>query len=311
MWLVLTAQVPILTLYSRYQIHKFDNKFGGSAVEDGIINLGQWWGSGRFWATEECDETTEGHKMSTGIPLVGKIDVVKDILGIFIKAPVYDEKIMHCNKQGLTELGAYLINRMIDYGMMIELDHMSVKTADAVLKIAEARGFSGLISSHTWMQRAKDGSVKHRDIYRLAKAGGYIGAYINDIELMVPYYLDDFLSVQEGTSFLHAVGASTDMAGLGPMAAAPRDSDRNPVQYPYTTDFNTTVHRNKAGTRTFDINTEGMAQYGLLPDYIQDIKIHDKTGRIYESVMNSAEAYLQMWERSTDGKAQATAHFYP
>ncbi len=52
-----------------------------------------------------------------------------------------------------------------------------------------------------------------------------------------------------------------------------------------------------SGNRSFDLNKEGLAHYGLVADHIQDIR-EQTPDRIYESVMNSAEAYLQMWERA-------------
>jgi hypothetical protein len=46
-----------------------------------------------------------------------------------------------------------------------------------------------------------------------------------------------------------------------------------------------------------DYNKDGVAHYGMLADHLQDIR-ERSSSRIYESVMNSAEAYMQMWERS-------------
>jgi len=33
-----------------------------------------------------------------------------------------------------------------------------------------------------------------------------------------------------------------------------------------------TFQRERSGTRTFDLNTDGVAQYGLYPDWIQDLR---------------------------------------
>jgi len=57
------------------------------------------------------------------------------------------------------------------------------------------------------------------------------------------------------------------------------------------------IDKQKTGNRTFDLNNEGLAHYGLVADHIQDIR-EQTDQRIYDSVMNSAEAYLQMWERA-------------
>lgn len=56
-----------------------------------------------------------------------------------------------------------------------------------------------------------------------------------------------------------------------------------------------------SGNRVFDFNQEGMAHYGMLADHIQDIR-ERASSRVYEAVMNSAEAYLQMWERAESNR---------
>src|SRR5207302_9328807 len=52
------------------------------------------------------------------------------------------------NTRGLTDLGAYLIKRMIASHMVIQLDHMDSKTATSALSIAHASHYSGVVSAH-------------------------------------------------------------------------------------------------------------------------------------------------------------------
>lgn len=47
-----------------------------------------------------------------------------------------------------------------------------------------------------------------------------------------------------------------------------------------------------------------MAHYGFIADHIQDVR-ERASNRIYESIMNSAEAYLQMWERAEANQNQS------
>lgn len=69
------------------------------------------------------------------------------------------------------------------------------------------------------------------------------------------------------------------------------------MTYPFKSfDGKYTFHRQKTGNRTFDYNKEGVAHYGLLADHLEDIRnVADE--EVYQSILNSAEAYLQMWER--------------
>ncbi len=280
---------------SLFPTHKFNNRFGGSAVEGGFINVGQWISSGKFFKTKECDARTKGVHIETGFPLIGKLPVLKQILDSIKLNPVYDESIEHCNQDGISPLGVYLVNRMIDKGMMIELDHMSNETATAVLKIADKRHYSGLITSHSWMRAAKNGHLSHYNVKRLLRAGGFAAPYNIETEPMLEA-INDYLEVVEGTPYIQGVGIATDMSGLGVQAPPRKDANSNPMQYPYTTEFGLTFNKQVSGNRIFDINKDGVAHYGLLPDHVQDIREH-ASARIYNAVMNSAEAYLQMWER--------------
>jgi hypothetical protein len=65
-----------------------------------------------------------------------------------------------------------------------------------------------------------------------------------------------------------------------------------------------TLGRQHAGERVYDINVDGVAQYGLYPDWIEDLRQvadeqHPGDGAdIQDDMARGAEAYLQMWERS-------------
>jgi len=77
------------------------------------------------------------------------------------------------------------------------------------------------------------------------------------------------------------------------------------VSYPFTVLGGVEIDKQRAGERVWDINVDGVAQYGLYPDWVQDLrKVADsrRTGAgkdITEDMARGAEAYLQMWERAT------------
>jgi len=184
---------------------------------------------------------------------------------------------------------------MIDKGMLIELDHMSNYTATATMDIVEARNYSGVITSHSWMRDGKNGEV-HPNTRRLIEVGGYSSPYNDNANGLVSK-ISRFLDVAEQTPYLDGVGFGTDMSGLGGQAGPRDDSGTNPLEYPYTSEFGFVFDKQVSGNRVFDLNTDGIAHYGLVADHLQDIR-EQAPQRIYESVMNSAEAYLQMWERA-------------
>jgi microsomal dipeptidase-like Zn-dependent dipeptidase len=278
-----------------YPTHRFDNQFGGARQEDGFINVGQWLATGRFFETEVCDAETRGRNFVSGFPLIGNVPVIKDILDMIGLSPVYDETQPLCNQHGLSDLGVYLINRMIDMGMIIEMDHMSTKTANAVMDIVKARHYSGVISGHSWLNSAQDGSP-HKVQKGIATQGGILAPY-NSPSTSLQGGIDRYLNLVENTPFLNGVPFSTDMGGIGNQAPARADAATNPLLYPFTTEEGIQIDKQVSGNRTFDLNNEGLAHYGLVADHIQDIR-EQTPARIYDSVMNSAEAYLQMWERA-------------
>ncbi|GAA3934069.1 ricin-type beta-trefoil lectin domain protein [Litoribacillus peritrichatus] len=278
-----------------YPAHKFDNHLSGSRVEDGFINVGQLLASDRFFETKECDDETRGKPFKSGFPLIGDVPFIKEILDAAGANPEYDETIDHCNKHGLSELGVYLVNRMIDKKMLIELDHASADSATAIMNIVEARNYSGIISSHSWMNSAKNGGL-HNNMKRLIHSGGFVAPY-NSNASSVGGSISAYLDEVEKTPYLHAVAFGTDMSGLGGQAGPRGDVATNPLSYPFTNEFGLVFDKQVSGNRVFDLNQDGIAQYGLVADHVQDIR-EQTSERIYESVMNSAEAYIQMWERA-------------
>lgn len=60
---------------------------------------------------------------------------------------------------------------------------------------------------------------------------------------------------------------------------------------------NKPLTRSYAGQRDFDINLDGVAHYGMLPDFLQDLKNVGLTDADLLPFFHSAEDYIQMWAR--------------
>ena len=91
------------------------------------------------------------------------------------------------------------------------------------------------------------------------------------------------------------VGIGTDVQGLC------LQSKGGAVSYPFKSyDGNVTFEKPVTGNRFFDYNEEGMAHYGLLAEWVEVLRKEDSkySENIMDIFMNSAEAYLQMWERA-------------
>ena len=109
-------------------------------------------------------------------------------------------------------------------------------------------------------------------------------------------YARDLQAVKK-TPYLKAVGLGTDTSGLAAQPGPRGSASSSPLIYPFTTEFGMKVYRQRSGHRVFDLNNEGLAHYGLLADLIEDTR-QQQGGEVYEALMNSAEGYLQMWERA-------------
>jgi hypothetical protein len=60
---------------------------------------------------------------------------------------------------------------------------------------------------------------------------------------------------------------------------------------------NEPLKRHVQGQRDFDVNIDGVAHYGLLPDFLQDVKNSGLTLEQLGPLFRSAEDYVQMWEK--------------
>ena len=87
----------------------------------------------------------------------------------------------------------------------------------------------------------------------------------------------------------------------GGFASLPGPSSAGgPLRYPFRSFKGAvTFRRQRTGDRVFDLNTDGVAHYGLFPDYIEDLRMI-AGDQIVDDMANGAEAYLQMWERALD-----------
>jgi hypothetical protein len=95
---------------------------------------------------------------------------------------------------------------------------------------------------------------------------------------------------------LFGVGWGADQNALGPQGG-PRNGP-NPVRYPFKSfDGKVTLDRQRSGQRVFDINQDGVAHYGLYPDWVEDLR-HIAGEQIIKDLSRGPEAYLQMWERA-------------
>ena len=174
--------------------------------------------------------------------------------------------------------------------MLFDPDHMSVKARKSALDQIDELGYHGVLSSHSWSTP---------DAYpRIYEEGGFITPYAGDSTGFVEKWRTHVGWADP--RYYSGIGFGADINGLGAQGDPRGANVPNPVTYPFKGLDGVTISKQTAGQRIWDINTDGVAQYGLYPDWIEDLtKVAGKDGdAIFDDMARGAEAYLQMWERA-------------
>jgi microsomal dipeptidase-like Zn-dependent dipeptidase len=293
------AHFRSLGVRSVFPMHWIDNAFGGAALEGGdkgtFINALEAVQTGHFFRTGSCPEPGQGEEPAPfTLPDLAALESAYPALKPLndLGLPVYPPG-PQCNSKGLTDLGEYLIHRLIANHMLIEVDHMSELARLRVLEIAESDQYP-LVSSHT----ETGGHWTDSDLTRLYALGGLASAR----PAQAPELAKEILNLTrfQDNGHFFGVGLGTDTGGFSSLPAPRADAAQSPLTYPFRGyRSNVVFDRQRTGTRTFDLNTDGVAHYGLFADLIADMR--QQTGdAALVPLFNSAEAYLQMWQRAWD-----------
>src|SRR5262249_8551593 len=71
-----------------------------------------------------------------------------------------------------------------------------------------------------------------------------------------------------------------------------------PISYPFKSYVgNVTFGREQWGQRTFDLNTDGLANYGMYADWLRSLQLTGGT-QLMNRMFQGAEASLEPWERA-------------
>ena len=284
-------EVRSLGVRTFFPIHEFDNAFGGTKMIAGqlgtIVNAGNRDETGSFWTLQPCPAQTQDAEQYT-VPATGPLaGLVNGPLGSLLHGspvPVYGQG-PQCNTRGLTSLGAYVISQMIRQHFLIQLDHMDSLTATAALSIAEAHHYSGVISAHC--------CSSPQLFQRIYATGGAITPPAGPATAFVATWKAD--KALSSPKYHFGFGWGSDMNGL---ADQPGPSSGTPITYPFKSyDGRVTFAREQWGQRTFDLNTDGVANYGMYADWLHDLQVVGGQP-IMADMFQGAEAYLETWERA-------------
>ncbi|MGI8507207.1 MAG: hypothetical protein ACR2MK_10500 [Solirubrobacteraceae bacterium] len=299
-------EVRSLGVSTFFPVHKFDNAFGGTKMDGGelgvLVNSGNHLETGQFWNIQTCTGPEHDSTQLTSLPSGALSTILNGVIGntllqgilppttqlpLTSQLPIYPAP-PHCNTRGLTPLGVYLINKMIQEHLVVQLDHMDVKTADDTLSILEAHHYSGVVSAHSWDSPEENPRIYNLGGFVTPIAGASPASFVDQWKASLLMRNHAFYN---GTGF----GYGADMNGL---AEQSQPDTSNPISYPFQSfDGKVTFTREQWGQRVFDLNTDGVANYGMYADWLRELQSIGGPA-LMTDMFHGAEAYLEMWERA-------------
>ena len=280
-----------------FLIHLYDNAFGGARLDDdpaitALYSAGNTVDTGHPYASVACDEADA---IQPGEAQPQSRSIFETVL-LMVTNPNPLPPLTGClrNARGITPLGDYFVNRLIDTGIMIETDHTGVLARNRMFDIAQARGVP-VFSGHT-------GTIgPNKDSDRILQTGGIISQLPDGPSNEAISFIQDLAALNLelfGNNEQLASGLGSDINGLHRQAPPRADVAEHPLKYPFKSyDGQVTFDQQVSGQRVYDMNVDGVAHYGLFPDYLADIQMQEGGEDTLKVLFRSAEAYLQRWAK--------------
>ena len=328
-------------------IHEFDNAFGGNGIfDDLILNAGNRENSGgipfgspagpftptgetptgEFWTTYDCPEEgiTEGFSgylwgntggalmTNTGppaplCPFIGQGGRPGGTLACY---PARNQ----CNARWLTPIGLYTYKKLMEQGIIFDIDHLEYEMKSQALELAEAQDPPyPFVSTHGTF-----GGTSNDQAKRILKNGGHLYPSIGSTRGFIGDMTETkTLSDAAGNTHLFGFGFGTDTDGLsGQMGPRSDIAAGKELTYPFVlfkgapfdnlpdfakatgVTFKQPEERDASGAgRTWHEDMDGNAHYGMMSDMVQEMRL-EGTPQQMQMLFNAAEVYLQTWERT-------------
>lgn len=244
--------------------------------------------------------------------------------------PCYPQNVRQCNARWLTPAGLYTYGKMMEMGFLFDWDHMEMGMKTQILELAEAQNpVYPFVSTHGTF-----GGTTVDQAERLLANGGFLypsngssAGFRSNMDETVGIYTDAMArrAAAGQDPVLFGFGYGTDTNGLSAQSS-PRNNPANPIEYPFTlfggAPFNTLpafdgvpvvtfAQPRSSGVdgapgRTWHEDVDGNAHYGMLSDFVKEVALDGSADQV-RHLFNSAEAYLQTWQRTEAAKAEIKA----
>lgn len=276
-----------------FPLHVVDNKFGGTAIYEPAFNTSNYHQTGEFWNVG-CAQPDDniGFKYSPSFDI--GIAAAKAKIGIdaFRNPPTPPScQHGHINNIGLTNLGKFAVKEMMKLGMMIDVDHMSQRTINDIISIAQRFNYP-LNSGHSSVRKRKgiERNMTVEQYNKIADLGGIAGLGVSNMTHL------DFMGkyrVLKRAMKGQGVAIGTDANGFEKLPKGGKGIIK------YDNFYDNHFHPCKTGNKTWDYTKDGVAHYGLMADFLRDIGRDKGLGKEAIKHLNkSAEYFAKMWEKS-------------
>jgi hypothetical protein len=279
--------------------------------------------TGEFWTTYACPNETDigfsgylwGDSGGTilkniGLPIPAYLGQGGRPGGI---VPYYPNT-NQCNARWLTPIGLYTYTQLMKNGIIFDVDHLEIAMKSQALQLAEAQSIPyPFVSTHGTFGGETNDQAK-----RILKNGGFLYPSISSVK----GFLDNMKETRSvsggaGNTNLFGFGFGTDTDGLsGQENPRTNIAAGKELKYPFdlftgepfaslpefagmkAVTFKQPEERDAAGNgRTWTQDVDGNAHYGMMSDFVQEMRL-EGTPDDMRNLFNSAEVYLQTWERT-------------
>jgi len=282
-----------------FPIHVLDNALGGSAAYVNLFNVSNVRESGHPYdlvCADPTDNITYTYN-NNDLSFTGILDqMVKT--GWAVTSISYGPcppGIGQKNRLALTPTGVVAIKEMMRLGMLIDIDHMSQAAADQTLALAQSFGYP-VNSGHNGIRGSfgpdsqTERSLRRDQYASIGKLHGMAG--VGSGGTSADQWSDSYNLVVQTMGTGAVAGFGTDTDGFAPgMPPPPKPAAGAPPAVQYSATFTQSVD----GSKRWDYNNDGVAHYGMLPDFLQDVGGRANGAATISNLMQGAEYFYETW----------------
>jgi microsomal dipeptidase-like Zn-dependent dipeptidase len=297
--------------------------FGGTAIYADLWNGNNYFLTGSFYKSS-FDPTISFH---LGVPKTLQACFPGFVLANPISADQFNalgysdaQGDGNKNALGLTQQAFFQLMQM---GLLLDVAHMGEQSTEDAISLAEQFGYP-IMDSHTGIRQwgtyngsgasaRNERAIRPDHLLRLGNLGGVLGlgtAWDPTTSDPVASFLDTF---RQGQFLMGGRGIAfgTDMNGLQQEIPGNQDGVATgmfaqDISYPVTIASNSApaalglmpLAAYTAGNKVYDLQTDGLANYAMMPDFIQALANQDSPGApAAQELFRSAEDVIEMWEQ--------------